>query len=153
MLELRPYDAEPHYAPSGQPVRLGWPAAAESVPDGPLVLALDGPAVLDWDAAVGGLSRALTGRGVAVSHLDVSARMLPWEAIQRRTTSPELANDPDFSKLPDGTLADVFAPAPRATRPATGVLVVYGPGAALVDHDVLWYADLPKRFAEAAPGP
>ena len=30
------------------------------------------------------------------------------------------------------------------------VLVVYGPGAALVPHDVFWYADLPKRYAEAA---
>jgi mannose-6-phosphate isomerase class I len=27
---------------------------------------------------------------------------------------------------------------------------VFGPGAALVEHDVLWYADLPKRYAEAA---
>jgi mannose-6-phosphate isomerase class I len=30
------------------------------------------------------------------------------------------------------------------------VSVVYGPGAALCEADVLWYADLPKRYAEAA---
>ncbi|MGW2948507.1 class I mannose-6-phosphate isomerase, partial [Streptomyces sp. NPDC001226] len=45
-------------------------------------------------------------------------------------------------------LDDLFGDVPRP--PEGGSAVVYGPGAALVRHDVLWYADLPKRHAEDA---
>src|SRR5262249_54008385 len=50
------------------------------------------------------------------------------------------------------SLAELFDQLPHVARPTEGLLLVFGPGAALVEHDVLWYADLPKRFAEAAIG-
>ena len=43
-------------------------------------------------------------------------------------------------------LAGLFGELPRVE----GDAVVFGPGAALVPHDELWYADLPKRHALAA---
>jgi hypothetical protein len=39
--------------------------------------------------------------------------------------------------------------AARQDEPRRPGRVVFGPGAALVEYDKLWYADLPKRYAEA----
>ncbi|MBW5424798.1 hypothetical protein GKQ77_25070, partial [Streptomyces sp. BG9H] len=44
-----------------------------------------------------------------------------------------------------------FDDLPRPPRPsAQELLLLHGPGASLLPHDLLWYADLPKRHAEAA---
>jgi len=132
-------------------VDVGWAAAVASLPPGPLVLAIDGPAVVDWDAVVGRVSAALREVGRDPSPLAMADHVAPWERILEVTASPELPDDPDFATLAGGRLADLFTTVPDATRPAgDGVVVVFGPGAALVEHDVLWYADLPKRYAEAA---
>jgi mannose-6-phosphate isomerase class I len=125
---------------------------AATLGSSPLVLAVDGSAILAWDALVSGLSKALTERGVPVSTLDTRSHFEPWPEIVRRTSSAELADDAVFARLATGCLADLFDAFPQVARPAEGVQLVFGPGAALAEHDVLWYADLPKRFAEAAIG-
>jgi mannose-6-phosphate isomerase class I len=115
------------------------------------VLAIDGPGVLDWASVVAGVGDALRGAGRDATQLAMADQFGGWRTIEAATASPELPDDPDFATLASGTLADLFVAMPRTARPAgDGVLLVVGPGAALVDHDVLWYADLPKRYAEAA---
>jgi len=146
----RPYEANPRYVPVEGTVVRGWQAAVDDIAGAPVVLALDGPSASHWDAAVAGLAEALRGRGHAVTLLDLREHFAPWEQIVKQTSSPELANDPHFERLATAPLRTFFADLPMARRPQEGVLIVYGPGAALVRHDVLWYADLPKRYAEAA---
>jgi mannose-6-phosphate isomerase class I len=88
--------------------------------------------------------------GTAVEARDIRDGCAPWPDVLARTSSAVLRDDPDFETIPDGDLAVCFDAVPATARPERGVLVLYGPGAALVEHDVLWYADLPKRYAEAA---
>ena len=61
-----------------------------------------------------------------------------------------LADDPDFATVPRCSLSDLFDKVPDPPDAETRLALVLGPGAALVAHDALWYADLPKRYAEAA---
>lgn len=147
----RPYDPHPRYATAeGGEVTVGWEALAASLPAAPAVLAVDGPAILDWPGITRRLTRALEARGVPVEPLDLRAHLAPWPEIVRRTSSDALSGDPHFEKLAECALADLFAELPHPERPAQGVRLVLGPGAALLPHDTLWYADLPKRYAEAA---
>lgn len=147
-----PYDPNPRYAAAGGTVSLGWDEPVASLEAGPAVLAVDGPEILDWQAVVDGIAAAAAVRGTAVRLVDMRGRFRPWPEILALTESGTLPDDPDFARLPDCTLADLVGH-PAAVEPAgEGLLVVYGPGAALARHDVLWYADLPKRHAEAAVG-
>lgn len=148
MTRPRPYDAQPHYRTHGGTVVSGWDSAVSGLPAGPAVLALDGPVVLDWTTAVSGISRALTARGIQTEYLDVRAHMAPWPEIVKRTASDALADDPDFDRLPSCSLGDLFDVVPEPL--SEEFVVVFGPGAALVAHDFLWYIDLPKRYAESA---
>lgn len=147
---FRRYDPLPRYPPVGGRVLAGWPAVAAELPNGPTVLALEGPAICEWEACVDGLSQALAQHGRRVTRLDLRERFVAWERILERTASPELADDPNFATLAGGTLADLLESLPIAAPGGDGVLIVFGPGAAVMEHDVLWYADLPKRYAEAA---
>ncbi|MEQ3549198.1 hypothetical protein WIS52_01840 [Pseudonocardia nematodicida] len=149
-LPARDYEANPCYPAVGGVPGLGWDAVAAALPAGPGVLAVDGPAVLGWTPAIDELTAALRRRNVAVTLLDVRSHWASWPAIVERTGAPELRDDPHFDRLATGTLDVLFDELPTPQRPEEGVLVVFGPGAALVAHDVLWYADLPKRYAEAA---
>jgi hypothetical protein len=80
----------------------------------------------------------------------------PWPEFSQLTSSPELRDDPDFDRLASGRLAD-FLRLPAELVAESGELVaepgqlvvVHGPGAALAARGVVWYADLPKRYAEA----
>ena len=145
------YEPLPCYLAVGGVVARGWDAAVRGLPSGPTVLAVDGPHVLDWAALVAGLKTAVTDSlGAAVEARDVRESFAPWPDILARTSSAVLDGDPDFEMIPDTDLTTCFDGVPDVPRPTSGVLVLYGPGAALLDHDVLWYADLPKRFAEAA---
>jgi mannose-6-phosphate isomerase class I len=124
--------------------------AVAALPD-PVVLAIDGPAILDWAALLASLHAALTAAGRVVGTVvDASDGIVSWSEVQARTQSPGLPDDPDFATLSTADLRDLFEAPRRAPRPAEAITVVFGPGAAFADPDVLWYADLPKRFAEEA---
>jgi mannose-6-phosphate isomerase class I len=143
----RSYEPNPRYAPVGTDIHHGWRTPVAELGDDVRVLAVDGPWILDWDAVVKGLLDVAPG----VTLVDLRAHLASWTTIVERTDSTQLTGDPDFAKLADGDLADLFEALPTVTS-TDGLTVVYGPGAALVEHDALWYADLPKRYAEAAIG-
>jgi mannose-6-phosphate isomerase class I len=139
------YDPEPRYAVAGGAVELGYePLAAEVRTRGARVVALDGPATVPWRRVVSPLAELLGGET-----LDVRRSLVPWDEIRRRTAASDLPGDPVFARLADGSLRDLFhRPPGRPER--DGVTLVFGPGAALVPHDLLWYLDLPKRSSLAA---
>jgi mannose-6-phosphate isomerase class I len=140
-----PYQPNPRYDVVGAGVLRGWQAALAELPEATGVLAVDGPWVLDWDAVHTGLAAARPD----LAFVDIRSHLAPWSRIAALDASGPLAGDPHFAALSRATLGDFFGPLPAPVG-AAGPLVVYGPGAALVAHDVLWYADLPKRYAEAA---
>ncbi|WP_432179861.1 class I mannose-6-phosphate isomerase [Streptomyces sp. NBC_00063] len=145
------YRLDPRYAPVPQAVlSTGWQAVAAQLPTGPAVVAVEGPPSVDWDALGEHLRRELAARGVQVALLDVRAHYAPPAEIRKRTERPEDEEDPYFRKLADNSLDDLFDTLPTPTPPDEGLLIVHGPGAALVDHHLFWYADVPKRYAEAA---
>ncbi|MFQ3561249.1 class I mannose-6-phosphate isomerase [Streptomyces gramineus] len=128
----------------------GWPAAVAALPAGPLVLSVDGPAALDWASLAEGLSAAVRAAGREVRTVDVRHHHEPT-AADRIAGRPVPADDPFFTPLSEAQVRDLFSVVPRADRlPGDGIVVVFGPGAGLCEPDVLWYADLPKRYAEAA---
>src|SRR5512132_639472 len=136
------YDPEPRYPLVGGEVQTGWePLAAEVARRRPRVLAIDGPAALPWERVEASLGGALQART-----LDVRRSMASWGEIQRRTVSAELPGDPVFARAFEGSLSDLFDEL-ALPKPTDGLTLVLGPGSALVDHDLLWYADLPKRLA------
>ena len=146
-MPVRGYEAEPCHAVTGA-VGTGYRAAAAALEPG-LVLAVDGPAAVDWDRVVVGVCGALADRGLAIERVDVREHFAEWPDILKLTASALLEDDPDFAPLSQAGLADFFAVLPTIEAGADAVTVVFGPGAALVAHDRLWYADLPKRYAEA----
>jgi mannose-6-phosphate isomerase class I len=135
------YDPEPRYAVSGGEVECGYQTlAAECARRRATVVALDGPAALPWDEVV----QPLLGE-LGAEPLDLRRSFAPWPEVRRRTAASELPGDPVFARLAEGKLRDLFDELPRPSRDA--MTLVYGPGAALLDHDLVWYADQPKRFA------
>jgi len=149
---LRPYEPNPRYPPIDAQVVIGWKEPVAALPETG-VLAIDGPAILDWAALRTSLLDALSAAGRVVGTVvDASEALVPWSAVQARTVSPGLPDDPHFATLSTASLRDLFDAPLRVHRPAEGIAVVFGPGAAFVDPEVLWFADLPKRFAEEAIG-
>jgi mannose-6-phosphate isomerase class I len=120
------YDPLPTYPVVGGEVETGWPRLPRDA-----VLAIDGPPAIPWDA-------------LPFDGLDVREWYAPWDEVLRRTASFELPGDAVFGRLFEGELRDFFD-----RLPERGPTVVFGPGAALVPHDRLWYVDVPKRQALA----
>jgi len=121
------YDPEPSYPLAGELER-GYAALAARCDSIDGVLAIDGPAALPWDELATRLARA--GRIERVRR--------PDHAVE-----PALPGDPVFARLYAGGIAElVELPALTAHD---GLTIVLGPGSALAGHDVLWYADVPKR--------
>jgi mannose-6-phosphate isomerase class I len=153
------YVSRPHYEAAGE-VRRGWSEAVSTLPPDIRTLAIDGPAAADWDRIAAFVSAELRARGSApgstlrVQVLDLREAGLPWPRIQARTRSAELGDDPDFETLAACELAELVDPEriARDEVPDGTVRLAVGPGAALTGPDVLWWADLPKRYAEAAIG-
>ncbi|NEE04202.1 hypothetical protein G1H10_28930 [Phytoactinopolyspora halotolerans] len=146
------YDACVTYAPIDGHVERGWAAAAAALPDVPCVLAVEGPVILAWDELVRGLGDAVRGAGRTISFSRAADALAPWKEVLARTSSMALKADPDFESIPSLQLSDLFdrRPGPSDATGVADVRVVIGPGAAFAEHDVLWYADLPKRHAERA---
>ena len=151
----RAYVSRPCYPAVGE-VQRGWPGAVAALPRGMRTLAVDGPAAAQWDQIAATVSGELTACGYAarIQLVDMRAAGLPWAEIEARTRSGALGDDPDFEKLAVGSLADLIDSGRIPTEPVPEgtVRLVFGPGAALVAPDVLWWADLPKRYAERAIG-
>jgi mannose-6-phosphate isomerase class I len=146
----RAYDLLPRY-PFASDVSSGWPALCACLPADSAVIAVDGPAMLDWQALVTGMTAALMRVGVSADVVDMRHFVVGWDEVLRRTASAQrLRDDPDFATLAAGSVRDLFDQLPVTSRQPDRLVIVVGPGAALTDHDVLWYADLPKRYAEAA---
>ena len=146
------YDPNPWYPVVGAEAVSGLEApVAELAARGTCVVAVEGPAALAWERISADLGAALHGAGLSSQAIDVRASFAPWEGILRRTSQAELPGDPVFARVFEGALADFFELLPRVSRSDdVDVVVVFGPGSALVDHDVLWYADIPKRQSLAA---
>jgi hypothetical protein len=149
-----PYELEPRYPIVGGTLEVGYGAlAAEAAAAVPGVLAIDGPATLDWASFIRSFVAAIGHHNVRVQQTDVRTRLRDWSEIQQRTEAPRLRDDPVFAKAPSGTLLDLFAALPTAgprdaisdPRAMEPLRIVFGPGAALAAHDTLWYVDLPKR--------
>ena len=151
MCASRLYDPFPCHPCTDGDTSAGWSSLCERLPSRGYVLAIDGPQILDWYAVAAAVGGQLRQRGTEVEVLDVRNHMAPWEQILKRTAPAEmLADDPDFATIPRCPLSDFFDKVPDPPRAETRLALVIGPGAALVPHDELWYADLPKRHAEAA---
>ncbi|MFB7224321.1 class I mannose-6-phosphate isomerase [Streptomyces sp. NPDC002596] len=147
MSSIRSYEADPCHTITGD-VRTGYRAAVAGLAPGQ-VLAVDGPVAVDWDALARELNDALAARECAMKQIDLREHFAAWQDILTLTASAVLHDDPDFAPLSRAGLADFFGELPRPEATPDTVTVVLGPGAALVAHDTLWYADLPKRYAEA----
>jgi len=149
------YVSRPHYRPAGE-VHRGWPRAVSTLPADIRTLAVDGPAVADWDRLAAIVSAELTARGSAsrIQLVDMREAGLGWPEVQARTRSAQLDDDPDFETLAGGELADLLdlERIPGDDVPDGTIRLLVGPGAAATGPDVLWWADLPKRYAEAAIG-
>jgi mannose-6-phosphate isomerase class I len=144
------YDPSPHYPVTGGDVELGYGPLADEVARGAeQTVAIDGPAALSWEPFLAGLVQELEQRDVTTELVDARRFLVPWEEIRRRTASSVLAGDPVFGRIFQGALVDLFEEPPRVEHDAR-VVVVFGPGSALVEHDLLWYADLPKRLSLTA---
>ena len=136
------YDPEPRYPVSAGEVELGFePLVAEQRRRGAGVIALDGPAAAPWENIVRPLGAALGAELV-----DVREHYASWEEILRRTADSELPDDPVFARLSPHSLSILFDELPTLPE-GNGVVLVYGPGSGLVPHDLLWYADVPKRVS------
>jgi mannose-6-phosphate isomerase class I len=143
------YDPEPRYPVVQGDIRVGYRAlAAELVRRRPRVVAVDGPAALPWESFGASLTLALGAAELRSRIVDVRQFLPSWDELQRRTASADLAGDPVFARSFEGSLADLFDELPRVPHaPEDELTLVLGPGSALLDHEVLWYADLPKRFS------
>jgi mannose-6-phosphate isomerase class I len=141
------YDPNPSYPVVGEQPVLGWERPVADVAAlGPCVVAFDGPAAVPWDRVAADLAAALNG-AMSSALLDVRAFLASWDEIERRTAGVELPGDPVFARIFEGPLGDFFETLPRVSSRDVDVSVVFGPGSALVEHDVLWYADVPKSHA------
>jgi mannose-6-phosphate isomerase class I len=146
-MPVRGYEADPCHVIAGV-VGIGYRSAVSVLAPGS-VLAVDGPSAAGWDLIAAEICDALAAREVATKLIDMREHFAAWPDILALTASAELEHDPDFAPLSQAGLADFFTAAPAAEAVPNAVTVVFGPGAALVSHDQLWYADLPKRYAEA----
>jgi mannose-6-phosphate isomerase class I len=137
------YDPHPSYPLATGAVERGYAALTASVRrDGSCVLAVDGPPAVDW----GRLAAELTG-ALRPSRVVDSREWFSWPSVQEATVGSFLPGDPVFGRLHEGSLSELLGPPPRLDRAAEGLTLVLGPGSGLADHDVLWYADVPKRQA------
>jgi mannose-6-phosphate isomerase class I len=149
-----PYELEPRYPVNGNAITRGFgPLAEELSALRPAVVAIDGPAAIDWGAFMARLGADLRARGVAVRAIDARTHLAPFAEIVARTESQALRDDPVFATTFAGTLDDLLRDgAPHIDTQDGALTVVFGPGSALATSGTVWYVDLPKRLALRAVG-
>ena len=140
-----PYGLDPRYPVIGGDVESGYGPLARALVGEARVLAIDGPAAADWRRFIAGLVGELRTDGQAVRTVDARDHFAAWPAIEARTDAAVLRGDPVFATIHDAPLSTLFETLPDVRTEGT-VTIVFGPGSALVPHDLLWYADLPKRL-------
>ena len=134
------YDAEPRYPVVGGQVEFGLePLLAERRRRRARVVALDGPPGAKWDELVGPLAAAL-----GATTVDMREHFAAWHEVRRRTAESGLDGDPVFGRLSTRALRELVDQPPSVPA-GDGVVLVHGPGAALVAYDLLWYVAVPKR--------
>jgi mannose-6-phosphate isomerase class I len=144
------YDPEPRYPVADGDVEVGYGALTDDIGrEGNRTVAIDGPAALPWERFLASLMEELERRDVTTELVDARRFLAPWEEIERRTATSVLAGDPVFGRIFEGALSELFEELPPVESDGRAV-IVFGPGAAFVDHDLLWYADLPKRLSLSA---
>jgi hypothetical protein len=140
-----PYGLEPRYPVSLGDVEYGHGPLARALVGEARVIAIDGPAAAPWSRFITDLVARLRADGLEPRAVDARDHVAAWPTIERRTDTTALRDDPVFATIHDAPLSTLFEtlPDPRTD----GVLtIVFGPGSALFRHDLLWYADLPKRL-------
>ncbi|MGI9111460.1 MAG: class I mannose-6-phosphate isomerase [Gaiellaceae bacterium] len=141
------YEPAPTYPLAGGEVEIGFGALAAALERRrPRVLAIDGPATLDWESAVAKLEQA----GAAFDTVDVRRFLVAAAELEQYTVSALLAGDSVFARVAGCSLADLFDDLPGELSSTADLTVVFGPGSSLVPHDALWYFDEPKRIGLAA---
>jgi len=140
-----PYGLEPRYPVTLGEVEYGYGALVRALGGLPRVVAIDGPAAAPWSRFVADLVAGLAAESRAVRMVDARDHVAAWPEIEKRTDAEVLRGDPVFATIHDAPLSTMFEtlPDPRAGGALT---IVFGPGSALFRHDLLWYADLPKRL-------
>lgn len=143
------YELEPRYPVSGNEITRGFgPLADELSRLGNVVIAIDGPAAVDWHSLLAGLRAELDARGVRHLAVDARTRFVPYASVLRLTESPTLQDDPVFATVFTGRIQDLMLRDEPQIEPDDGALtIVFGPGSALATDGAVWYADLPKRLA------
>jgi hypothetical protein len=140
-----PYDLEPRYPVIGGGIEYGYEPLVAALTGGSRVVAIDGPAAAPWATFMARLVTALVAFGTKPHLIDVREWLAAWPDIEKRTDATVLRGDPVFATIHDAPLSSLFEELPDPDR-TEAVTVVFGPGSALVRHDLLWYADLPKRL-------
>ena len=140
-----PYDLEPRYPVIGGRIEYGYEPLVAALAGSSRVVAIDGPAAAPWTRFMASLVNAVGAFGTKPHVVDVRERFAAWPDIEKRTDATVLRGDPVFATIHDAPLSSLFKELPDPDR-TEAVTVVFGPGSALVRHDVLWYADLPKSL-------
>lgn len=148
------YVRQPCYPPAGdEVVRQGWRSVASTVESGTRRIGLDGPAMPHWERLAEEAAEAVVAAtGSMVTCVSTATWARSWSEIVEVTGTPELADDPHFAKLAGGSIADLIDPDSLKGVAEPGpdsIMLVYGPGAALSEPDLLWWVDRPKRYSEA----
>ncbi|MEW1864051.1 hypothetical protein AB0399_27410, partial [Streptomyces sp. NPDC088194] len=104
------YDPRPRYPVSDGTVMVGWADAADALGATVRLLAVDGPAAVEWEAVARELTAALAATRPRVTVADVRDAARDWADIRRLTESETLRDDPDFARLAGGSLSDLLDP-------------------------------------------
>ena len=133
------YNPEPRYPLASGEVELGHePLVAEVRSRRARVVALDGSLGVGWDKVIAPLAASLGAHTV-----DIRDHYASWEEVRQRTAESELDGDPVFGMVSARTLPELLDWSPLI--PGEDVVLVHGPGAGLVAHDLLWHVEVSKR--------
>jgi mannose-6-phosphate isomerase class I len=143
------YELEPRYPLIDSTIARGFgPLADELSGMRSGVVAIDGPAAIDWRAFAARIGAELEARHVAFRMIDARGRLAPYTVITRRTESAVLRDDPVFATAFGGRLEDLLVSGIAPIGRVDGLLtIVFGPASALGCDGAVWYVDLPKRLA------